>query len=121
MSPRTTTFIQMLLSAPTWTSPITCALTSTNAVGSTVGNTDLYGRSIGFDYRASYRTPDSQWDPQPTPNRTPNIGTPGSCGVGSCEFGATTSGASAPAVSGTCPSCQRMTSRRPRRFGRTGP
>src|SRR5688572_4768204 len=36
----------MLLSAPTWTSPMTWALMSTNADGWTVGRIDRYGRSI---------------------------------------------------------------------------
>ena len=45
-SPRITTFIHRLLSGPTCTSPITCALTSTKAVGSTCGRTPLNTRII---------------------------------------------------------------------------
>src|SRR6476469_1995113 len=63
-SPRTTTFIQTLLSAPRWTSPITWALASTKAVGSTVGRTDRYGRNIRTYYKNSQRP---TTDASPTP------------------------------------------------------
>ena len=52
-SPRTTTFIQTLLSAPITTSPITCADSSTYADGSTVGTTLRYGRSMGVGWTGS--------------------------------------------------------------------
>ena len=45
-SPRMTTFIQTLLSWPISTSPMTCALSSTNAVGWTVGVMDRNGLSM---------------------------------------------------------------------------
>src|SRR5262245_26743949 len=53
-SPRMTAFIQTLLSAPISTSPITWALSSTNAVGCTTGIPPRYGRIISDEL---YRDP----------------------------------------------------------------
>src|SRR5438552_272457 len=53
-SPRTTTAIHTLLSSPISTSPMTCALSSMNAVGWTRGRTPRYGRSTDGLYRAGW-------------------------------------------------------------------
>ena len=50
-SPRTTTFIQIDDSSPRNTSPITCALWSTYALGSIDGTMSLKGRITALDSR----------------------------------------------------------------------
>src|SRR5581483_3097917 len=58
-SPRTTAHIHTLLSSPTSTSPMTCALVSMNAVGAIRGLTPRYGRSTARLYGRVGRT----WQP----------------------------------------------------------
>src|SRR5258707_13419336 len=53
-SPRITVHIQTPLSSPISTSPITCALSSTKAVGWTRGIVPRYGRSTDELYRADW-------------------------------------------------------------------
>src|SRR5262245_36499524 len=56
-SPRMTTFIQTLLSAPISTSPMTCADWSTNADAWTTGKRPLYGRSIRLFFHSRILNP----------------------------------------------------------------
>ena len=49
-SPRMTTHIQTLLSSPISTSPITCALSSTKALGWMRGRALVMGESLDGDY-----------------------------------------------------------------------